>query len=156
MCESKVSLSFAGAGMMSPTGKSHTFDVRADGYARSEACCSCAMLSDEYEIQSGVAYEGSAVRSDGKSATLTAPNGVAQKELISAVIQTVQHHSAEPFGLDRAPSVGAREPTHVFRVVCGVAQTAVSQCAHNVHMLIPDGEVNRIENQSVHEFLHFC
>merc|ERR1740138_599377 len=29
---------FAIAGMTSPNGKCHTFDKRADGYARSEAC----------------------------------------------------------------------------------------------------------------------
>ena len=33
-----IGLSFALAGMTSPAGRSHTFDSRADGYARVEAC----------------------------------------------------------------------------------------------------------------------
>eukprot|EP00966_Prymnesium_polylepis_P153396 3543117-Prymnesium_polylepis.1 len=35
------------AGMTSPTGKSHTFDKRANGYARSEACCVVALTIAE-------------------------------------------------------------------------------------------------------------
>ena len=31
------------AGMTSPRGRSHTFDVRADGYARGEACCAAVL-----------------------------------------------------------------------------------------------------------------
>merc|ERR1712091_674729 len=55
-----VGLSFAVAGMTSPRGRSHTFDARADGYARGEACGGVA-------LRSGVAEEalcllGSAVR----------------------------------------------------------------------------------------------
>eukprot|EP00964_Phaeocystis_antarctica_P114839 scaffold78790_cov46-Phaeocystis_antarctica.AAC.1 len=33
-----VSLSFAVAGMTSAAGRCHTFDARADGYVRGEAC----------------------------------------------------------------------------------------------------------------------
>ena len=38
-----VSLSFAGAGMTSLRGACHTFDSRADGYARGEACTTAAL-----------------------------------------------------------------------------------------------------------------
>ena len=38
-----VSISFAGAGMTSPNGACHTFDSRADGYVRGEACTAAAL-----------------------------------------------------------------------------------------------------------------
>ena len=46
MCDSNVSLLFAAAHMTSPRGKSHTFDARADGYARGEACCCVALMPE--------------------------------------------------------------------------------------------------------------
>ena len=66
-----VGTSFAIAGMTSARGRSHTFDVRADGYARGEACGGVAMRQDD----GALGLLGSAVRQDGRSASLTAPNG---------------------------------------------------------------------------------
>ena len=37
------SLTFAIAGMTSPAGRSHTFDRRADGFARGEGCVAVAL-----------------------------------------------------------------------------------------------------------------
>ena len=73
-----VSSRFALAGMTSPRGRCHTLDARADGYARAESCCSIALRS-QYRVV--VALSGS-VRQDGRSASLTAPNGSAQQDLI--------------------------------------------------------------------------
>ena len=39
----RISLSYARAGMTSPLGRCHTFDRRADGYVRSEACCAVTL-----------------------------------------------------------------------------------------------------------------
>jgi acyl-coenzyme A synthetase/AMP-(fatty) acid ligase/3-oxoacyl-(acyl-carrier-protein) synthase/NADPH:quinone reductase-like Zn-dependent oxidoreductase/acyl carrier protein len=75
------SISFAIAGMTSPRGRCHTFDRGADGYVRSEACCAAALRTD---ATTGIFALGSAVRQDGRSASLTAPNGVAQQALIAA------------------------------------------------------------------------
>ena len=77
-----VSFGFAVAGMTSALGRCHTFDRRADGYARAEACCATALACDE----AGIALLGSAVRQDGKSASLTAPNGQAQARLLRAAL----------------------------------------------------------------------
>ena len=68
--------SFAVAGMTSTCGRSHTFDERADGYARGEACVGVSLRGC---VNDGVAlgFSGSAVRQDGRSASLTAPNGSA-------------------------------------------------------------------------------
>mmetsp|Transcript_35668 Transcript_35668/g.113635 ORF Transcript_35668/g.113635 Transcript_35668/m.113635 type:complete len:523 (+) Transcript_35668:159-1727(+) len=79
-----VSWSFALAGMTSPHGKCHTFDNRADGYVRSEACCSLALsTSDAIPRGTHISVLGSSVRQDGRSASLTAPNGQAQQILLS-------------------------------------------------------------------------
>ena len=66
--------------MTSPRGRCHTFDMRADGYARGEATCTITM-----QLGRGrVAYRGSGVRQDGRSASLTAPNGLSQQGVLRA------------------------------------------------------------------------
>ena len=81
-----VGLNFAVAGMTSARGRCHTFDSRADGYARGEAC-GAAVLHDGCEVRHRVCeLRGSAVRQDGRSASLTAPNGQAQQALLRAAL----------------------------------------------------------------------
>ena len=75
--------SFAIAGMTSERGRSHTFDARADGYARGEACGALMLRSGLQHLAKGRLL-GSAVRQDGRSASLTAPNGLAQSSLLTA------------------------------------------------------------------------
>jgi NADPH:quinone reductase-like Zn-dependent oxidoreductase/3-oxoacyl-(acyl-carrier-protein) synthase len=81
-----IGMSFAAAGMTSARGRSHTFDTRADGYARGEACGGVALRSG---VDNGVVMGllGSAVRQDGRSVSLTAPNGLAQQRLLVAALQ---------------------------------------------------------------------
>jgi len=81
----KVSFDFALAGMTSVRGRSHTFDRRADGYARGEACGGVVLqpAADGAGVQT---VEGAAVRQDGRSASLTAPNGQAQQALLLAAL----------------------------------------------------------------------
>ena len=69
-------------GMHSLNGRSCVFDQRADGFARSEACASMALLLQ----QTTISLQGSAARQDGKSASLTAPNGQAQRIMLRAAI----------------------------------------------------------------------
>ena len=82
MLTPSVGTSFAVAGMTSPSGRCHTFDSRADGYARGEACCSVSLKASAEEGHIGAI--GSAVRQDGRSASLTAPSGLAQQGLLRA------------------------------------------------------------------------
>ena len=84
MLEPSTSVSFAIAGMTSARGRSHTFDARADGYARGEACGALALRCDVEGAE--LALQGSAVRQDGRSASLTAPNGQAQQGLLVAAL----------------------------------------------------------------------
>ena len=75
-----IGTGFAVAGMTSSTGRSHTFDVRADGYARGEACCGLALSG--CVDKATLCLLGSAVRQDGRTASLTAPSGKAQQGLL--------------------------------------------------------------------------
>jgi len=80
---------FAIAGLTSSLGRSFTWDARADGYARGEACCTMA-LREQTGSAIGVQLIcalGNAVRQDGRSASLTAPNGQAQQGLLAAALQ---------------------------------------------------------------------
>ena len=72
------------AGMTSWHGRCHSFDLRADGYCRGEGCVAFLLLNSD-ESMSEFAVTGSAVRQDGPSASLTAPNGSSQKRLLMAV-----------------------------------------------------------------------
>ena len=77
-----VGQGFALAGMTSARGRCHTFDRRADGYARSEACGGLVLRP----AGTASALLGSAGRQDGRSASLTAPNGLAQRALLRAAL----------------------------------------------------------------------
>lgn len=81
-----ASTAFSIAGMFSATGRCHTFDAAADGYARGEGCLSYMLdprAGEDGAVPPG--FLGSAVQQDGVSASLTAPNGTAQRRLIGAV-----------------------------------------------------------------------
>lgn len=71
-------------------GRCKTFDESADGYARSEGCGVLVLkrLSDAQRDGDTVLalVRGSAVRQDGESAGLTAPNGTAQVALMRAAL----------------------------------------------------------------------
>ena len=83
-----ASVGSAVASMTSRRGRSHTFDARADGYGRGEACGTTALqlMSSTDDALSVVSVHGCAVRQDGKSASLTAPSGLAQQALIRAAL----------------------------------------------------------------------
>jgi acyl transferase domain-containing protein len=86
-----TTLAFAEAGMTSPTGRCHTFDESADGYARSEGCGAVVLkrlqdaLADSDHIHAVVSGVG--VAQDGTSASLMAPNGRAQEKLLQATLR---------------------------------------------------------------------
>ena len=65
-------LDAASAGMLSVDGRCKTLDARANGYARSEGVGALVIRQGD---DVAVAACGSAVRQDGRSASLTAPNG---------------------------------------------------------------------------------
>ena len=77
------SVAAAAAGMLSVDGRCKTWDARANGYVRSEGVGTC-VLGATAANAAAVALGGIAVRQDGRSASLTAPNGSAQRALLLA------------------------------------------------------------------------
>ena len=90
MLTPSLSVTFAAAGMTSTRGRSHTFDLQADGYARGEACSVSVLHPDGVDLSQPsnctLSLRGSAVRHDGASASLTAPNGQAQQGVTVAAL----------------------------------------------------------------------
>lgn len=78
------------AGMLCDDARCKTLDSSADGYGRAESCIahhlenSIAWLSsDEHEKNENLVYiAGTSVGQDGRSSSLTAPNGNAQQQVI--------------------------------------------------------------------------
>jgi acyl transferase domain-containing protein len=91
------------AGFTSVRGRSHTFDARADGYARGEAIDAgvCQLRVDDAVTR----FLGSAVRQDGRSASLTAPNGQSQRLLLASSLADATI-SAEQAGALEAHGTG--------------------------------------------------
>lgn len=72
------------------SGRCATFDASADGYVRGEGCGVIYLkrLSDAIRDKNPIlgVIRGTAVNQDGKSVTMTAPNGRAQERLIQAAL----------------------------------------------------------------------
>ena len=81
------------AGMLSIDGRCKTLDARANGYARSEGVGALVLRSCD-DVQTSMTLGGSAVRQDGRSASLTAPNGSAQRTLLLAALGRAAAHFA--------------------------------------------------------------
>ena len=82
---------YAAAGLTSPSGRSFAFDARADGFVRGESC-GAASVQGQLAAQ---LFVGSCVRQDGKSATLTAPNGTAQQIMFGALFADTSSTAAQ-------------------------------------------------------------
>ena len=70
-------------GMASVSRRCLSFDRRADGYQSAEACSSGVLNLGE--LLNAPRLRSTAVQQDGRSASLTAPNGLAQAQLLHAV-----------------------------------------------------------------------
>lgn len=77
------------AGMLSHEGRCFTFNSTADGYARGELCGALCFKLKQYDSNTGslACLAGSQANQDGRSASLTAPNGPAQEKCIKAVLR---------------------------------------------------------------------
>jgi acyl transferase domain-containing protein/predicted O-methyltransferase YrrM len=82
----ETSINFSKARMLSPDGRSKTFDAAADGYGRGEGCGVIVLkrLSDAQRDGDNILAQirGSAVNQDGPSGGFTVPNGPSQEKVI--------------------------------------------------------------------------
>ncbi len=87
------------AKMLSPDGRCHTFDARANGYVRGEGCGVVVLkrLTDAQKDGDTILaiIRGSAVNQDGRTNGLTAPNGLAQQAVIRRALQNARVQPAE-------------------------------------------------------------
>ncbi|MER6989181.1 type I polyketide synthase [Saccharopolyspora hirsuta] len=78
-------------GALSRDGRSFTFDARANGYVRGEGAAVVLLKPLRAAVDDGdpvhAVILGSAVNSDGASATLTTPTAVGQREVVAAAQQ---------------------------------------------------------------------
>jgi acyl transferase domain-containing protein len=106
-----VSMLFARAGMLSTDGQCKTFDARANGYVRGEGVGASALNGLDGKGPCAT-LSACAVRADGKSAGLTAPNGTAQARMIAqAVLNTTGSGARETYRSIEAHGTGGIDPT---------------------------------------------
>ena len=89
--DEQLFVAFCAAHMLSSDGMCKTFDSRADGYGRGEGCGAIVLkrLGDARRDGDRVlaVIKGTSINQDGRSATLTAPNGPAQVAVIRAALR---------------------------------------------------------------------
>jgi len=92
-----IYISFARAGMLSPTGRCRTFDEAADGYVRGEGAGAVLLKPLSAAQRDGdhvhAIIRGSAVNHGGRVNTLTTPNPNAQSDLI---VQAFRESDVDP------------------------------------------------------------
>ncbi|MFF7240917.1 SDR family NAD(P)-dependent oxidoreductase [Streptomyces collinus] len=80
----------SGAGALSPSGRCHTFDERADGIVLGEGVGALLLKRAEDAIRDGdrvyAVIEGSAVNNDGRTMGITTPNPRAQREVVESAL----------------------------------------------------------------------
>lgn len=88
----RVSASASAQGMLSPTGRCHTFDVAADGFVRSDGCAVVLLKRLPDALRDGdrilAVVRGTAVNQDGRSETITTPSCHAQAAVYRAALDT--------------------------------------------------------------------
>lgn len=73
--------------MFSIIGRCSTFNQSADGYMRADGCSGLTLKWGSETEQRYALWRGSAAGQNGRSATLTAPNGLAQEDVIWKAIR---------------------------------------------------------------------
>ena len=121
------------AGMLSPTAACHTFDSRADGYVRGEGVGIVILRKPQLAEKRGnrvlALVAGSAVNQDGHSFGLTAPNGVAQRELLMQACESARIR-ADEMDFVEAHGTGTRlgDPIEIGALADVLGESRKSPC----------------------------
>ena len=95
--------------MLSTTGRCNTFDAEADGFAFGEGCGMIVLKRHSEAIQAGdtifALIRGSALNQDGKSNGITAPNRLAQEQVVRDALRNA-HLAPEQIGYVEAHGSG--------------------------------------------------
>lgn len=133
MLRARTTESFARMGMLSPTGRCHTFDAAADGFVRGEGCGAVVIKRLADAVRDGdrvlAVVRGSAVNQDGRSDGLAAPSPAAQRDLFE---KALTHAGTDPrdMGLIEAHGTGTPVGDPVeFTSLAQVYGTGHGRCA---------------------------
>jgi acyl transferase domain-containing protein/SAM-dependent methyltransferase/acyl carrier protein len=139
----EININFSRARMMSADGRCKTFDARADGFVRGEGCGVVVLkrLSDAIEDRDNILaiLRGSAVNQDGRSSGLTAPNGVAQENVIRAALEKsgaspneIDYIEAHGTGTELGDPIEAHALSNVFAPGRGPSPLTVGSVKTNL------------------------
>ncbi len=130
--------------MLSPTGKCHTFDEAADGTILSEGVGVIVLKRLSDAVASGDhiygVIKGSGINQDGASNGITAPNGLAQEQLITEVYrrynidpENITYIEAHGTGTKLGDPIEANALVRAFRQFTGKEQyCAVGSAKSNI------------------------
>ncbi|OLQ02171.1 Phthiocerol synthesis polyketide synthase type I PpsD [Symbiodinium microadriaticum] len=105
------------ASELSRAGRCFTFNATAEGYVRGEGIGALQLSADEAKHAEGHLL-GSAVNSDGRSASFTAPSGLAQEEMLLAALRAwdgAGGHSAPSIVETHGTGTALGDPIEVAR-----------------------------------------
>jgi acyl transferase domain-containing protein len=91
MCSPDATIGIGKMGFLSPDSFCHSFDERANGYARGEGIASLVVkrLSDAVENGDTIraVIHATATNSDGRTASIAQPNPISQEQLFRSTYQ---------------------------------------------------------------------
>ena len=73
--------------MLSASGRCLTFNATASGYNRGDGTAGLLLKTGEHEEQRLAYFRGSQIGNDGRSASMSAPNGPAQEKCIWGAVR---------------------------------------------------------------------
>ena len=109
---------FAKSGMLAPDGRCKTLDAAADGYVRAEAAGAYFLRTSPSTVSNDeVVYAvlgATSVNQDGRSSSLTAPNGPAQQDVIRAALIAAEMRLEELNGVEmHGTGTGLGDPIEI-------------------------------------------
>ena len=124
----------ANAGFLAADGCSRTFDERADGYGRSEAVVAAVTDRQPQSSTFSLSLSGSSVQANGRSASLTAPNGSALSRCMRIAREIAALDPSQLSGM-QAQGLGSAlaDPIEMSAMLEGLPSTRASPLVISCH-----------------------